>query len=308
MMLLKIKSNHHLNIRYLNSLSRGIYAGRDDQNSSRKLLCSNQSHQIHLNQIRNFSFDPIQWSISLNTELRNSFYVDYTMKFLTNVHDSLGIPWSLEIVLISLAIRGLFMLPVSVYERRLTAKMDVLHGPEVEKKINEIKELTRRKLQLRELRSEKEAKKFFNKRKKELYNEFYLKYNMHPTKRIIAILAPAPIWMVMSFSIGNLCRRTPASLLEKRSIVESIAANYPQLSTEGFLWFKDLTQPDPSCILPFVFFLTLFASIEYNVLTRRINLVDDTFKVKLFTNIFRGIALILSLTSFVTPSVSLSLL
>ena len=40
------------------------------------------------------------------------------------------------------------------------------------------------------------------------------------------------------------------------------SVNYPGMSTEGLLWFKDLTIPDPYFVLPLLYTLSIFVAIN----------------------------------------------
>lgn len=264
-------------------------------------------NQLNLNQRRNLSIDSFaQVAISLNKTFANSIFTDYIQKSLISIHDATGLPWYLEICLASVILRGT-SLGFLISERKQSSIYERFFIPEMKTKLEQIRETSKRKLQLRELRSEKQAKVWFNQERNKAKKELYQKYNCHPGRKVITVLSNFPIWLLASFSIGNLCARN-LNIIEKQSVMSNILHASPQVSSEGCLWFQNLSLPDPYYILPILLSLSLYTSIEYNILIRRHNYIEDTFILKFLNTSFRVIAIILPIAASVTPSVSYQIL
>ena len=304
--MLSLRSSY--NLRHCFNLSKPTASilSVDNQSKSNSivnsnLISSNSNLNLHqFNQVRRLSTaDTVQWTIN------NLFFIEQTQRLLVGLHDTIGLPWYLEIMITPLVLR-LTMLPLTIYERRQSAKFTKTLVPEMNKKLEEVRELVRRKLQLRELKSDKEATKFFNTKRNRFKKELYLKHNLHPQKRIIAIFyIPAYVWMNFSFSIGHLFARNQ-NLIEIQSAVQGrdLLITQQQAMVEGCLWFQNLTLPDAYHLLPLILSFSFLFTIEFNKLNRRFNYIEDTWRLKALTNFFRGFSIVLIYTASQTPSVS----
>ena len=176
----------------------------------------------------------------------------------------------------------------------------------MKKKLEAIKETSRRKLQMRELRTEVQAMKWFNAERKKAKLELYQKHNLHPGKRIVLILTNFPVWMLTSFSVGHLCSQNLV-FLQEQSVRDNVLHAAPQACFEGCLWFPNLTAPDPYCILPLLLMASMFTNIRYNRLVRKFELIDVKEKrlvSKALYFLIRASAIVLPACAAVAPSVS----
>lgn len=82
-------------------------------------------------------------------------------------------------------------------------------------------------------------------------DEYITKLNIHPGKAFVMIGVEAAFWISLMTGLRNICAGYPPDM----------AADAPkQMSQQGFLWFSDLTVPDPYYILPgFASFMFLFS-------------------------------------------------
>lgn len=237
--------------------------------------------------------------------LSNSAVIDRIQKSLIAVHDTTGMPWFLEIGLTAVAMRILF-LPVIVSEKRQATKMDKVVVPEMKKRLKLLRETSRRKLQLRELRSEAQAIKWFTQEQANLKQELYLKHNAHPGKRVVLILAHFPAFLLASFSIGHLCSQN-FTFIQNKLIADNVIRTAQQASSEGVLWFANLTLPDPYCVLPLLLMLSMRTIIRYNKLVRRFDFIDEHEKrliAKIISSFIQMASVLFPLCAAFSPSVS----
>lgn len=69
--------------------------------------------------------------------------------------------------------------------------------------------------------------------------------NCHPAKASLVLWFQVPFWLIMSISLRSMVLPLPG--------VAPVSVHVKdQLSNEGILWFTDLTQADPYCLLPFI--------------------------------------------------------
>ena len=79
-----------------------------------------------------------------------------------------------------------------------------------------------------------------------------------------------PLWIVISFALRNMSGANPATggipSGKGRRVCFNFFALVPGLSTEGVLWFADLTAPDPLLILPVLISASNLLNIEVNLI------------------------------------------
>lgn len=85
--------------------------------------------------------------------------------------------------------------------------------------------------------------------------------NCHPAKTLILVWFQIPMWIFLSLSLRNIINMVPN---------QDAAAyqRYMELTVEGFGWICDLTQVDPTWILPVSMGLLNLAIIEVNKYTK----------------------------------------
>ena len=248
----------------------------------------------------------VNTAINTRIWLTNTIIVDNLQKGLISVHDATGMPWWLEICLTTVVLR-IVLLPLVYTEKKESIKRDTIIVPQIKKKMDVIREATRRKLQLRELRSDMQAKQWFNEESKKFRKELYLKYNAHPGRRLILILGHFPVWVLTSFSIGHLCSQN-LHYIDQTSIRENILHALPQVGQEGTAWFPNLMLPDPMHILPVLLMASMVTSIRYNQLVRRYEFIDikeRRLSSKILSGAIKASAILLPVGSAFVPSVSL---
>ncbi|KAL3875623.1 hypothetical protein ACJMK2_033555 [Sinanodonta woodiana] len=146
-------------------------------------------------------------------------------------------------------------LPLSIYSRKMIFKYLHLHGTvlkQMAERLNVEVNMARKQFGF----DEKEAKYMFAAQMNKLKKDLYIKHNCHPFKATAVVWFQLPVWICLSLSLRNL---SGASLLEAGHI-------HPDMMHGGLLWFSDLTQFDPTYIVPAIAFLLYLANIEMSYL------------------------------------------
>lgn len=184
------------------------------------------------------------------------------------VHSFTGLPWVYSIVLTALTIRLFISLPLSIGQRRLVIKRQQLlpllqswRRQSTNETMKEVGHLGPEKAHAAS------AKKI---RRKTI--EIYLRHGCGQLSLLRASTIQLPVFM-MSVEALRIMAGTKSGLLglmiqsitgeEALGLEERMGASWfePSLTTEGALWFKDLTVADPEMILPFMLSGTMFLNL-----------------------------------------------
>ncbi|XP_072307539.1 cytochrome c oxidase assembly protein COX18, mitochondrial isoform X2 [Eucyclogobius newberryi] len=120
---------------------------------------------------------------------------------------------------------------------------------------------------------------------KRIVSELYVRDNCHPFKASILVLVQVPVWISLSLAL--------------RDISLDSSAVYSALATGGALWFKDLTVPDPTWIIPFALGLTNLLLVELATLQQKP--VPGRFQKFVFHS-FRAVSLLMIPVSAYVPT------
>ncbi|KAJ2747797.1 hypothetical protein GGI20_000267 [Coemansia sp. BCRC 34301] len=158
-----------------------------------------------------------------------------------------GVPWWGVIAGSAFALRAALILPMYIYQQRALARAQSLAG---------ISKLwyrsMRASLQL-ELATrtppgtDKELEQLLIKRLTKRRHLLLLKQGCHPIFSLALPLTQLPIWISMSFCLRHLSGRL-VPLLD--SATSALPAAAPGMSSEGILWFTNLTAADSTGVLP----------------------------------------------------------
>merc|ERR1712137_219876 len=167
-------------------------------------------------------------------------------RFLTDIHDVHQIPWWMIIAGTSVVIK-LATWPLMANSAGISARLQ-----QEEKAAASIRENFLKNNPERSMVKQQEMQKQLK--------EHYASKGIYPSRMIVSTLLLIPI-QVYTF-------------LEMRAIIHS---GYPGLTTEGLLWFTDLTNPDPLILLPVMITACSIANSWVTVLaTRRYGLEPRT--------------------------------
>jgi len=144
------------------------------------------------------------------------------------LHDTHGLPWWASIVSVTLILRTL-IIPINVRLLRNSMRMKIVL-PKVDK-LNEV------------MKSETSSPQDKEKAAADLVSLFQQK-NCHPWRNTIIPFFFPPFFLSFFASLHNLCLTEPG------------------MRGEGILWFTDLTDPDPTFLLPVLSGLTWLFAVE----------------------------------------------
>ncbi|KAJ0069094.1 hypothetical protein NL108_017767, partial [Boleophthalmus pectinirostris] len=133
--------------------------------------------------------------------------------------------------------------------------------------------------------SEKTCRFQFKKNMKRIVSELYIRDNCHPLKASILVLVQVPVWISLSLALRDLS-------LDSSGVYSALAAG-------GALWFKDLTVPDSTWIIPVSLGLTNLLLVELASLQQRP--VSGRFQ-KLVLHSFRAVSLLMIPVSAYVPT------
>ncbi|KAM9330522.1 cytochrome c oxidase assembly protein COX18, mitochondrial [Gastrophryne carolinensis] len=173
-------------------------------------------------------------------KLAESAPVHLAENLLISLHQATGLPWWVNIVCATIALRTAVTLPLSVYQMYILAKVENLQS-EIETLAKQLRyEVTVYGKQ--HGWNEKVAKFHFRKNLKRIITELYVRDNCHPFKASLVMWIQIPMWIFVSLALRNFSFSTSGS--------SAGLAIYSQLQEGGALWFPDLTATDTTWILP----------------------------------------------------------
>ncbi|XP_077999455.1 cytochrome c oxidase assembly protein COX18, mitochondrial-like isoform X2 [Glandiceps talaboti] len=175
----------------------------------------------------------------------------FAQQVLETGHDFTHLPWWGSIVMTTVVLRAGITLPLAVYQNYIMAKVELLQ-PQIKGFAVKLKQYLKDK-GAKENWHENRVKRIYTLQMKKAVKNFYIRDNCHPFKASILIWVQLPMWICISFALRNMTGVFPGKLAQA-------------LTSEGCLWFPDLTQSDPYWILPIMLGLTNLLVIEMHAL------------------------------------------
>ncbi|XP_070582488.1 cytochrome c oxidase assembly protein COX18, mitochondrial [Erythrolamprus reginae] len=199
-----------------------------------------------------------------------------------------GLPWWSTVLAATAILRTGLTLPLTIFQKRVVARLEKLQ-PEIEQLARQLRyEVSVSAKQYGW--SEKQARACYRKNIKRIVSELYIRDNCHPFKTTLIIWVQLPVWVFVSVALRNLSigRGDSEGLLIQE-----------QFSTGGLLWFKDLTLPDSTWILPITLGLLNLLIVEIFSLRK----TEPSRFWKYATNFFRVVSLLMIPIASNVPSV-----
>uniref|UniRef100_A0A8C6S2M5 Cytochrome c oxidase assembly factor COX18 n=1 Tax=Neogobius melanostomus TaxID=47308 RepID=A0A8C6S2M5_9GOBI len=150
-------------------------------------------------------------------------------QFLVGFQELSGAPWWLSIAAATLTVRSSVTLPLAAYQTVVAS---------LQKEISELSQRLRYEVSVRAKElgwNERTCRFQFKKNMRRIVSELYIRDNCHPYKASILVLVQVPVWISLSLAFREL------------SLDSSV---YSALAAGGALWFRDLTVPDSTWIIP----------------------------------------------------------
>lgn len=238
---------------------------------------------------RNLSYEAA--TLDIWTSISRSTPVAYFQQGLVDIHDYTGLPWWASIIFSTVLMRSLITVPLTIYQSKIVARIEkiTLQMPDIVKELKMETAYAVKKFHW----TEQEARIRYNHSLNKQWNELVVKENCHPAKTMIVLWGQIPLWIMMSVSIRNLTYMLP----DPSSVTAQVA--FAELTLGGFGWIPNLTEVDASLILPIAMGLINFTIIEIQSASRT---KAPTKLQKIFTNVFRGITVLMVPVAASVPS------
>lgn len=209
--------------------------------------------------------------------------VQVAEQFLLGFQQLSGTSWWFSIAAATLTIRSTVTLPLAAYQTVVLHRVALL-----QKEISELSLRLRYEVSVRAKElgwSERTCRYQFKKNMRRIVSELYIRDNCHPFKASTLVLVQVPIWISLSLAL--------------RELSLDSSAVYSVLTEGGALWFKDLTVPDPTWIIPVSLGFTNLLLVELASLQQKP--VSGRFQ-KVLLNFFRAVSLLMIPVSAYVPT------
>ena len=211
---------------------------------------------------------------------------------LLTTHSTSHLPWWVVIATTTLTLRALVSLPLHIHSQRNQAKAEVAFTElDTFRKPLEYRIMAMSK---REGLDVNQANFKLKKSFRKLRNEILSKHNINlKLYRIQAYLPPfiqLPLFISISIAIRNLTGALPEWY--RTSVIT------PSMKVEGFIWFSDLTLPDPYYVVPAVFLMVNLINIS--IYSRQIQ--NPSLALRIVNNILRGLTIAMASVATQMPS------
>lgn len=209
--------------------------------------------------------------------------VNVAEQFLVGFQELSGASWWFSIAAATLTVRSTVTLPLAAYQTVVLHRVASL-----QKEISELAQRLSYEVSVRAKQmswSERTCRFQFKKNMKRIVSELYVRDNCHPFKASILVLVQIPVWISLSWALRDLSLDS--------------SAVYSALTAGGALWFKDLTVPDSTWIIPVSLGLTNLLLVELASLQQKP--VSGRFQ-KVLLHFFRGVSLVMIPVSAYVPT------
>ncbi|KAH8257524.1 hypothetical protein KR038_011028 [Drosophila bunnanda] len=223
--------------------------------------------------------------------LSNSTPVAYMQDALIQIHDYSGLPWWASIVLSTFLFRSIVTLPLTVYQHRITARIEkiALEMPAIVEELKREAAVAKHKFKW----TDKQTQVVYQRSIKKQWQKLIIRDNCHPMKTLIVLWGQVPLWIFQSVALRNLVYLLP----DPTSIQAQIVAT--EMTIGGFGWIPNLTVVDSSYILPVALGLINLAIIEVQSMSRT---RPATRLQSAMNNVFRGLSIVMVPVACTVPS------
>ncbi|XP_076239102.1 cytochrome c oxidase assembly protein COX18, mitochondrial [Calliopsis andreniformis] len=224
----------------------------------------------------------IAYNNGIVRSIAESLPVECIMDVFRMMHSTVGLPWWATIVLTTVLLRTFIMLPLTIHQHQVIAKLENLK--------HEMKDVTKTlklemKMALLNTQWDSQyAARMYNDSVRKQWNELVLRENCHPFKITAIAILQMPLWLGCSFAIRNFYLKLPH--LDSRA-----DQDFLELTTGGFGWIQDLTDVDHTFVLPVIFCVSNLAIIELQQLLYKKH--NSRFR-RIFTNFIRVLTILMT--------------
>ncbi|XP_017071837.1 cytochrome c oxidase assembly protein COX18, mitochondrial [Drosophila eugracilis] len=223
--------------------------------------------------------------------LSNSTPVAYMQDVLIKIHDYSGLPWWASIVLSTFLFRSVVTLPLTIYQHKITARIEkiALEMPAIVEELKKEAAIAKQKFKW----SEKQTQIVYRRSIKKQWQKLIVRDNCHPMKTMIVLWGQIPLWIFQSVALRNLVYMLPDPMSIQAQIVTT------EMTIGGFGWIPNLTVVDNSYILPVTLGLINLAIIEVQSMSRT---RPATRFQSIANNVFRGLSVVMVPVACTVPS------
>ncbi|KAJ2823495.1 hypothetical protein IWW50_003753 [Coemansia erecta] len=183
--------------------------------------------------------------------------IEIAQALLESVHDGSvlgilgdGMPWCAAIAGTAIGLRLLFITPLSIYQQRMMVQQQKLHKLvhmwTQTIRATVVTRIKAEKLELDPVDVDRTVKRLVDKK----HSQMMMQHGCHPLFSMVLPLCQLPIWLSVSFAVRQLCGKATWPFNEPGVLVVPAQG----MSSEGLLWFGDLTAVDPTGALPVLLF------------------------------------------------------
>ncbi|EDW93074.1 cytochrome c oxidase assembly protein COX18, mitochondrial [Drosophila yakuba] len=223
--------------------------------------------------------------------LSNSTPVAYMQDVLIKIHDYSGLPWWASIVLSTFLLRSVVTLPLTIYQHKITARIEkiALEMPAIVEELKKEAAMAKHKFKW----SEQQTQIVYRRSIKKQWQNLIVRDNCHPMKTMIVLWGQIPLWIFQSVALRNLVYMLPDPTSIQAQIVTT------EMTIGGFGWIPNLTVVDNSYILPVALGLINLAIIEVQAMSRT---RPSTRLQNIANNVFRGLSVVMVPVACTVPS------
>ncbi|XP_037722834.1 cytochrome c oxidase assembly protein COX18, mitochondrial [Drosophila subpulchrella] len=223
--------------------------------------------------------------------LSNSTPVAYMQDVLIKIHDYSGLPWWASIVLSTFLFRSVVTLPLTIYQHKITARIEkiALEMPAIVEELKKEAAMAKQKFKW----SDKQTQIVYRRSIKKQWQNLIVRDNCHPMKTMIVLWGQIPLWIFQSVALRNLVYMLPDPMSIQAQIVTT------EMTIGGFGWIPNLTVVDNSYILPVTLGLINLAIIEVQAMSRT---RPSTRLQSIANNVFRGLSVVMVPVACTVPS------
>ena len=196
---------------------------------------------------------------------------------LMTTHSTFHLPWWVVIATTTLSLRALVSLPLHVLSQRSQAKADIAFTElDTFRKPLEYKIISMsRRDGLDVNQANFELKKAFRDLRKDILSKHKINLKLYRLQVYLSPLIQLPLFISISMAIRNLSGALP-DWYKTHDVI-------PSMKIEGFVWFSDLTLPDPYYVIPAIFLMANIINIS--IYSRQIQ--KQSLTLKFVNNLFR---------------------
>ncbi|RHZ77097.1 hypothetical protein Glove_186g154 [Diversispora epigaea] len=292
------------------STSFTSYHNNEKNFDNSEIKITPQESIIESSQENNINNDVLSEIEPIKDEL--NIFITTNQYLLEYVHNIMGIPWWVTIVISTIILRSIFTLPISIWQQKNVARLLNVQ-PKITESFEKLKHQVARKMRSQGRSYEEfqaELQKKFDAKIKEVHREI----KWHPAKNFLLPWFQIPLFICMSITLREMIKSDKSDNNKIEDYIEdengqakddnnnnnnnnTSIKNIKDFKNGGILWFTDLTAVDPTWFFPVAVGATNLLNVEMHKSKK------NNISKKIITNIFRGLSILMIPVAIKTPMV-----